>query len=154
MKYYKIYGLLEDGTLFTCFQPDCMSRPIEIGKHYTAQEVQVPDEYMLEEDIQFYGVRTEEECIPFMIDGYVYSNCGYTEEEWIEMYTYPYTIKWVDQELTLQKLVLVECEGVLKDDNPDWGEELTFYDQTVLRIVREITNEELAVRIKDVLTRQ
>lgn len=36
----------------------------------------------------------------------------------------------------------------------EYGEELSFYDQTVLRIVREITNEELAVRIKDVLTRQ
>ena len=154
MKYYKIYGLTEDNRLFTCFQVDCMLHPIEIGKHYTAQEVQVPDEYMLKEDIQFYGVRTEEECIPFMIDGYVYSDCGYTEQEWIDMYTYPQTYHWTDASLTLKKLVLVECEGTLKDDNPDWGEELTFYDQTVLRIVRDITNEELAIRIKDVLTRQ
>ena len=75
MKYYKIYGLTEGNKLFTCFQVDCMLHPIEIGKHYTAQEVQVPDEYMNEEDIQFYGVRTEEECIPFLIDGYVYSDC-------------------------------------------------------------------------------
>lgn len=153
MKYYKVYAMLEDGTLFTCFQVDCMSQSIEIGRHYTAQEVQVPDEYLADEDIQFYGVRTEEECIPFMIDGYVYSDCGYTEQEWIEMYTYPRTIKWIDKELILQKLVLVECEGTLKND-ADYGEELTFYDQTVLRVVRDITNEELAARIKDVLTRQ
>ena len=153
MKYYKIYAMLEDGTLFTCFQPDYMSQSIEIGKHYEAKDVQVPDEYMLEDDIQFYGVRTEEECIPFMIDGYVYSDCGYTEQEWIDMYTYPYTIEWTDRKLTLQKLVLVECEGTLKDD-AEHGEELTFYDQTVLRVVRDITNEELAERIKDVLTRQ
>lgn len=153
MKYYKIYAVLDDGTLFTCFQPDWMSQSIEIGKYYTAKDVQVHDENMLEEDIQFYGVRTEEECIPFMIDGYVFSDCGLTEQEWIDMYTYPYTLKWEDKELTLQKLVLVECEGTLKDD-AEYGEELTFYDQTVLRIVREITNEELAVRIKDVLTRQ
>lgn len=153
MRYYKIYAMLDDGTLFTCFQADCMSQSIEVGKYYTAKDVQVPDEYMEEDDIQFYGVRTEEECIPFMIDGYVYSDCGYTEQEWIDMYTYPYTLKWVDKELTLRKLVLVECEGTLKND-ADYGEELTFYDQTVLRIVREITNEELAIRIKDVLKRQ
>lgn len=153
MKYYKIYGMLENGTLFTCFQPDCMSRAIEIGKRYVAKDVQVPNEDMLEEDIQFYGVRTEEECIPFMIDGYVYSDCGYTEQEWIEMYTCPYTLNWADVTMIIQKLVLVECEGTLKDD-AEQGEELTFYDQTVLRVVREITNEELAVRIKDVLTRQ
>ena len=153
MKYYKIYAMLNDGTLFTCFQPDYMSQPIEIGKPYKAKDVQVPDEDMEEEDIQFYGVRTEEECIPFMIDGYVYSDCGYTEQEWIDMYTYPYTIEWTDRKLTLQKLVLVECEGTLKND-AEHGEELTFYDQTVLRVVRDITNEELVARIKDVLTRQ
>lgn len=153
MKYYKVYGLLEDGTLFTCFQIDCMSQSIEIGKYYTAKEVQADYGYMLEDDIQFYGLRTEEECIPFMIDGYVYSDCGYTEQEWIDMYTYPATYHWTDKTLTIKKLVLVECEGTLKDD-ADYGEELTFYDQTVLRIVRDITNEELAVRIKDVLTRQ
>lgn len=153
MKYYKIYAMLDDGTLFTCFQPDCMSQSIEIGKRYEAKDVQVPDEDMEEEDIQFYGVRTEEECIPFMIDGYVYSDCGYTEQEWIDIYTYPRTIEWTDRKLTLQKLVLVECEGTLKND-AEHGEELTFYDQTVLRVVRDITNEELAARIKDVLTRQ
>ena len=153
MKYYKIYAMLDDGTLFTCFQPDYMSQSIEIGKPYKAKDVQVPDEDREEEDIQFYGVRTEEECIPFMIDGYVYSDCGYTGQEWIDMYTYPYTIEWTDRKLTLQKLVLVECEGTLKND-AEHGEELTFYDQTVLRVVRDITNEELAARIKDVLTRQ
>ena len=153
MKYYKIYAMLDDGTLFTCFQPDYMSQSIEIGKRYEAKDVQVPDEDMEEEDIQFYGVRTEEECIPFMIDGYVYSGCGYTEQEWIDIYTYPCTIEWTDRKLTLQKLVLVECEGTLKND-AEHGEELTFYDQTVLRVVRDITNEELAARIKDVLTRQ
>ena len=153
MKYYKIYGMLEDGTLFTCFQPDYMSHTIEIGKHYKAVDVQVRDEDMLEEDIQFYGVRTEEECIPFMIDGYVYSGCGYTEQEWIDLYTCPYTLNWTDETMVIQRLVLVECEGTLKED-AEQGEELTFYDQTVLRIVREITNEELSVRIKDVLTRQ
>lgn len=153
MKYYKIYAMLEDGTLFTCFQPDYMSQSIEIGKHYEAKDVQVSDEDMLEDDIQFYGVRTEEECIPFMIDGYVYSDCGYTEQEWIDMYKCPYTLRWTDKTLNIQKLVLVECEGTLKDD-AEHGEELTFYDQTVLRVVRDITNEELAERIKDVLTRQ
>lgn len=153
MKYYKIYGMLGDGTLFTCFQPEWMSHSIEIGKHYTAKEVQVPNETMMEEDVQFYGVRTEEECVPFMIDGYVYSDCGFTEQEWIDAYTYPCTLEWTDVTIVIQKLVLVECEGTLKDD-AEQGEELTFYDQTVLRIVREITNEELAMRIKDVLKRQ
>ena len=121
MKYYKIYGLTEDGKLFTCFQADYMSQTIEIGRKYEAKEVQAFDEDMNEEDIQFYGLRTEEECIPFMIDGYVYSDCGYTEQQWIEMYTYPYTYKWTDRELTIKKLVLVECEGDLKDD-AEYGE--------------------------------
>lgn len=151
MRYYKAYGVLKDGTLFTCYQPDCMSHPILLGTKYTAKEVQVPDEGMLEEDIQFYGVRTIEEVVPFMIDGYVDKDCGFTEEEWIDAYTYPKTFTWIDCAITLGKLVIVECEGTLKDD-AEYGEELTFYDQTVLRIVREITNEELAVRIKDVLT--
>lgn len=153
MKYYKIYGVTEDDKLFTVYQIDDMSQAIEIGKHYTAQEVQVPDEYMEKDDIQFYGLRTEEECVPFMIDGYVYSDCGYTEEEWIEMYTYPCTYHWSDRDLTIKKLVLVECEGTLKCD-AEYGDELTFYDQTVIRIVREVTTEELVARIKDVLTRQ
>ena len=153
MKYYKIYGLTEEGKLFTVYQIDYMSQAIEIGRRYTAEEVQVPDEYMEKDDIQFYGLHTEEECVPFMIDGYVYSDCGYTEEEWIEMYTYPHTYHWSDRDLTIKKLVLVECEGTLKND-AEYGDELTFYDQTVIRIVREVTNEELAARIKDVLTRQ
>lgn len=153
MKYYKIYGELADGSLFSVFQPDCMSRTIEIGKRYEAKEVQTPIEDISEEDIQFYGVRTIEECIPFMIDGYVYSDCGYTEQDWIEMYTCPYTLNYTDLQITILRFVIVECEGTLKDD-ADQGEELTFYDQTVLRKIRDITNEELETRIKDVLTRQ
>lgn len=154
MRYYKAYGQLKDGSLFTCYQPDYMKHPIYMGKKYEALEVQDVEEDMSEEDIQFYGVRTEKEVVPFMIEGYVFNDDGCTEQDWKDMYTYPRTYSWEDREIILEKLVLVECEGTPKDVDADYGEEITFYDQTVLRIVREIPNEELWDKIHEELNKE
>ena len=154
MRYYKAYGQLKDGNLFTCYQPDYMKHPIYIGKKYDALEVQDVEEDMSEEDIQFYGVRTEEEVVPFMIEGYVFNDDGCTEQDWKNMYTCPRTYSWEDREITLERLVLVECEGTPKDVDAGHGEEITFYDQTVLRIVREIPNEELWDKIHEELNKE
>ena len=152
MKYFKAYGQLKDGSLFTCYQPDCMKHPILIGKKYTASEVQILMEGYCEEDIQFYGLRTEKEVIPFMME-YVDKEAGFTEQEWRDIYTYPYTYAWPGREIKLEKLVIVECEGSPKDVETDYGEEMTFYDQTVLRIVREVPNEELWNKIHEILNK-
>ena len=70
-----------------------------------------------------------------------------------DIYTYPYTYAWPGREIKLEKLVIVECEGSPKDVETDYGEEMTFYDQTVLRIVREVPNEELWNKIHEILNK-
>lgn len=160
MLYYKIYGLSKDGSLFSFYQPGYMKHPLHIGVHYTAKEVQAQDSDMLEEDMQFYGLHKPEMCIPYLMESVTVDE-GYSEQDWVDYFTCPITYEeGLDQfadcprpkaptEITVEKLVIVECEGSLKNDAFP-GEELTFYDQTVLRIVREITNEELEAQVHSI----
>lgn len=141
MVFYKLYAEKEEGLFTSHYQDQFMSRPITIGETITWKTLK--PEWVTEDDpdafyAPIFGCKTPEECIPFF-------------KEYFPVDSYE-----EDCELFGQALTLVECEGQLRDwEDPSYGicdlddEELFFDTQTITKVIRRYTYEEVCQWIKE-----
>lgn len=152
MVYYKLYLQTKEGKFFSAYQSE-YSLEYELGKHYTWKEMKIPEATtkVAEEEYPdiywapIFGLAKAEYCLPFLKS---YFPCEETLQEDLDIYAPDYFRGGM-------KPVIVECEGELWDiGDPVYGnqevkewepdEEIMFKSQTILRVVEEITREQIA----------
>lgn len=151
MKYYKLYLQTKEGKFFSAYQPE-YSLEYELRRHYTWKEMKIPEattkvaeeEYPDAYWCPIFGLAKKEHCLLFLKE---YFPCEETLQEDLDIYAPDYFRGGM-------KPVIVECEGELWDvEDPvygiqeveEWesGEEIMFKSQTILRVVEEITREQI-----------
>jgi hypothetical protein len=155
MKYYKLYLQTKEGKFISAYSPE-YSLEYELGRHYTWLEMKRP-EFLSEDDYPelywapIFGLAKAEYCLPFLG---LYFPCKETLQEDLDIYA-PYYFR------DGMKPVIVECEGELWDiEEPiygiqeveEWGpsDEIWFKSQTILRVVEEVSKEQITDLITNV----
>lgn len=151
MLYYKLYLQTKEGKFISAYMPE-YSLEYELGKHYTWLEMKSPEFLSAETkrdypDIYWapiFGLAKASYCIPFLKG---YFPCNESLQKDLDMYTHIYCKEGT-------KTVIVECKGELwdieepaygKQDFMDFGpsDEILFKSQTILRVVEEISKEQI-----------
>lgn len=161
MLYYKLYLQTKEGRFISAYQTE-YSLEYELGKHYTWSEMKIPE--LTSEDVKegnpdlywapIFGLAKASYCIPFLK---MYFPCNNSLQEDLEMFVPHYYRNGM-------KTVIVECEGELWDiEEPiygkqeimdwDYSDEIWFKSQTILRVVEEISKEQIIEIIKQAHTK-
>lgn len=148
MKYYKLYLQTKEGKFISAYSPE-YSLEYELGRHYIWLDMKRP-EFLSEERYPelywapIFGLAKSSYCIPFLKG---YFPCKETLQEDLELFVPLYCKEGM-------KTVIVECEGELwdieepiygKQEIMEWGpsDEIWFKTQTILRVVEEISKEQV-----------
>lgn len=158
MKFYKMYLMDENETFASYYQQFFCDMRMKLGVHYNipdtkkwwALESDDPDDY----DTGYFGLRSPDDILPFFA-GYFPS--GYLDNSMTtdrpendidikEMWDFG---EACDLFASFGMPVICECEGIPKDQDDSWwdnwnkGDEVEFIDETIIKVVRPISLQEI-----------